>query len=70
MRHSLAAVLGVLLTGALTGCQNDSVGGKDEPRVDIRPGVSRELAAHRAARFLRPAVQAEFHHSGRALRPD
>ena len=49
MRNGLAVVLGALLVGMSTGCQGGAVPGRDPSLIEIGPGVSRELANHRAA---------------------
>ena len=50
MRHDLVVVLGALLSGMLTACQNGAVPDRDASLVEIGPGVSRDLADHRWSR--------------------
>ena len=50
MRHDLVVVLGALVSGMLTACQNGAVPGRDASLVEIGPGVSRDLADHRGSR--------------------
>ena len=51
MRYGLPVVLVVLLTSSVTGCRGEPIADNEPLRVEIGPGVSRELAMERAARI-------------------